>query len=226
MTSKQIVTQPMATKHAQKSLATQAKLIAAAQVLLLRQGFSATTVDQICAEAGLTKGSFFHQFSSKEALGRAAVDAWGDMGTRLYAQAWSDSNMNPLDQLHRMLDIMISFTTSRENPCVCLVGMMSQELAATNPDMRAACAKHLDDWTGHVVRLLGAAKLQHPPVVDFDVQRVGWLLNSVWQGSMLIAKTRQTPAMIASNLELIRDYVVSLFEPTRASRRAPPRKSV
>ncbi len=198
-------------KHAQQSAESQAKLIAAAQGLMVRQGYAATTVDQVCAEAGLTKGSFFHHYASKEALCRAAVDAWGEMGTQMYAQAWSDPSMDPLDQLYRMLDIMISFTTTRDQPCVCMVGMMSQELSATNPDLRAICAGHLNDWTQHVVRLLRAAKMRHRPAVNFDPERVGWLLNSIWQGSMLIAKTCQTPEMIVSNLELTRAYVSGQF---------------
>jgi TetR/AcrR family transcriptional repressor of nem operon len=210
-------------KHALRSAETRAKLIAATQRMMLRQGYAATTVDQICAEAGLTKGSFFHHFESKDAVGRAAVDAWGEMGTRLYSEAWADPASDPLDQLHRLLDIMISFTT-RDEPTLCMVGMMSQELALTNPGMREACARHLDDWTRMVVRMLAAAKRLHRPTVDFDPERVGWLLNSIWQGSMLIAKTRRTPDMIVSNLELARTYVASLFPPTRAasSRAAPP----
>lgn len=209
-----------ASKHARQSAESQERLIAATQGLMLRQGYAATTVDQICAEAKLTKGSFFHHYASKEAIGRAAIDAWGAMGTRLYAQAWSDPAMDPLDQLQRMLDIMISFATTREEPCLCMVGMMSQELALTNPELRAVCAKHLDDWTQHVVRLLSAAKRTRRPAVDFDPERVAWLLNSIWQGSMLIAKTRQTPHMIVSNLELTRAYVTSLFAALSATPRA------
>jgi TetR/AcrR family transcriptional repressor of nem operon len=200
-------------KHARRSAESQERLIAAAQALMLRQGYAATTVDQICAEAKLTKGSFFHHYASKEELCRAAIDAWGAMGTRLYSQAWSDPAMDPLDQLERMLDIMISFTTTREEPCLCMVGMMSQELSLTNPALRAVCAKHLADWTQHVVRLLAAAKRTRKPAVDFDPERAAWLLNAIWQGSMLIAKTRQVPETIVSNLELARTYVRGLFAP-------------
>ncbi|MBA3685889.1 MAG: TetR/AcrR family transcriptional regulator [Planctomycetes bacterium] len=212
------------TKHASQSEATQAKLIAAAQALMLRQGYAGTTVDEICAEAGLTKGSFFHHYASKEAICRAAVDAWGAMGTRLYAEASSDPNADPLDQLHRLFDIMISFTT-RDEPTLCMVGMMSQELALTNPAMRTVCAGHLEDWTRMVVRMLSEAKRVHWTAVDFDPVRVGWLLNAIWQGSMLIAKTRQSPEMIRSNLELARAYVVGLFANPPAPARAPRKRS-
>lgn len=46
-------------------------LIDATVRLMLKQGFAATSVDLICKEAGMTKGSFFHHFGSKGASGKA-----------------------------------------------------------------------------------------------------------------------------------------------------------
>lgn len=196
-----------------------AKLIGATVSLMLRQGFTATTVDQICAEAGLTKGSFFHYFDSKEAIGHAAVAWWGQMGTALYAEAWADDSLDPLAQLHRMFDIMIGFTQRPDGPCVCMVGMMSQELSQTHPLMREACSRELGVWTQNVAKLLSGAKEKHRPRQDFDPEAVAWFLNSIWQGSMLIGKTRQNPELIVSNLKLARAYIDSLFDLTGTKRR-------
>lgn len=190
---------------------TKSRLVLATVNLMLRQGYSATTVDQICADAGLTKGSFFHYFDSKEAIGHAAVEWWGQMGTALYAEAWADESMDPLKQLHRMFDIMISFTRRPDDPCVCMVGMMSQELSQTHPLMREACSRELGIWTQNVATMLRRAKEKHRPCQDFDPEAVAWFLNSIWQGSMLIGKTRQNPDLIVSNLQMARAYVDGLF---------------
>jgi TetR/AcrR family transcriptional regulator, transcriptional repressor for nem operon len=193
---------------------TREKLLSATVQLMLKQGFAATSVDQICAAAKLTKGSFFHHFASKEAIGKAAVEWWGNFGTALYAEAWKDAKADPLTQLHRMFDIMHGFTLRVDQVCTCMVGMMSQELAQTHPAMRVECAHQLDVWAGHVARLLRAAKKTHRPRQPFDPDRVAWFLQSIWQGSMLMAKTKQQPAMIRSNLKLARDFVDALFQPT------------
>jgi TetR/AcrR family transcriptional regulator, transcriptional repressor for nem operon len=199
-------------KNARNPTETKGKLVAATVGLMLKQGFAATTVDAICASAGLTKGSFFHHFESKEAVGKAAVEWWGRMGTALYAEAWNEASLDPLGQLHRMLDIMAGFTKRPGEACVCMVGMMSQELAATNPVMQEVCAKELQAWTENVTRLLSAAKKKHKPKAEFDPKAVAWFLNSLWQGSMLIGKTCQSQAMIRANLKLARSYVDGLFE--------------
>ena len=53
---------------------TRNRLLDASLHAIRAQGYAATTIDDICAAAGLTKGSFFHHFASKEALGVAAAD--------------------------------------------------------------------------------------------------------------------------------------------------------
>lgn len=192
--------------------ATRQRLIDATVRLMLRQGFAGTSVDMICSEAGVTKGSFFHHFESKEAIGRAAVEWWGRMGTSLYNVAWQNSSVGPLQRLHQMLDIMTGFTIRKDQDCVCMVGMMSQELSSTNPVMQAACAAELQSWTDNVARMLAEAKKQLRPVRDFDPKAVAWFLNSLWQGSMLVGKTASSQAMIRANLKIARDFVDSLFE--------------
>jgi TetR/AcrR family transcriptional repressor of nem operon len=188
---------------------TKRKLIDATVALMLRQGFNATTVDEICAGAGVTKGSFFHHFENKDDIGQAAVKAWGEFGTSLYAEAWQQP-AEPLEEIHRLFDIMEGLTR-RPEPCVCLVGMLSQEMAGEHADFRAACARELDGWTDKMRSRLEAAKQQLKPAVDFDAAEAAWFLNSLWQGSMLVGKTRQSPEMIRANLRLARVYVDSLF---------------
>ena len=49
------------------------KLLDAAVHVIRSKGYSAARVDDICVEAGLTKGAFFHHFASKEACAVAAA---------------------------------------------------------------------------------------------------------------------------------------------------------
>lgn len=191
---------------------TRQKLITAAVGLMLQQGYAGTSVDQICSAAGLTKGSFFHYFDSKEAICRAAVDWWGEFGTALYDEAWKDPEMDPLEQLHRFFDIMIGFNERPDQACVCMVGMMSQELSGINPAMRELCETHLQKWVEPVIRVLRAAQEKHPVKIPFEPEEVAWFLNSLWQGSMLIGKTRLDQQMTISNLKLARAWVDHFFD--------------
>jgi len=203
--------------------ATRRRLIEAGVALILRQGFHATTVDQVCAEAALTKGSFFHHFENKEALGRAIISAWSAYGTALYEKAWNGTETDPLVQVHAMIDIMIGFT-QRDEPCVCVIGMIAQELSGTSAVLREDCGRELGVWTTNVARLLEGAKMRHPPAQDFDALEVAWFLNSLWQGSMLVAKTQPDSTLIRDNLRLAHDYLDRLFPPTNPLKRKVAKK--
>ena len=49
------------------------KLLEAALQVIRTKGYAATTVDDICEQAGVTKGSFFHHFKSKDELALSAA---------------------------------------------------------------------------------------------------------------------------------------------------------
>lgn len=193
-------------------LPTKEKLVDAAVRLMVKRGFVATGVDDVCAEAGVTKGAFFHYFKSKEEIGVAALQRWADFGMALYAEAErQDITADPLGRVHRMLDIMTGFAEQPEECVCCLVGMFAQEMSFTNEHLRKGSARALGDWTSYVATLLKEAREIHKPVVDFDAEGVAWFLNSIWQGSMLIGKTQPDSAVVIRNLRYARDYMDSLF---------------
>ena len=60
---------------------TRTKLIAAARAAFARNGYGATTVEQIAEGAGFSKGAFYSNFNSKDEL--ALAIAYADVSTRL-----------------------------------------------------------------------------------------------------------------------------------------------
>ncbi len=201
---------------------TRKRLVAAAQDLVLERGFSASGVDQICERAGVTKGAFFHHFKSKDEIGIAALGAWAEFGMAIYAEARKAPANPPLARVHRFFDLMTGIMNDSPSPVTCVVGMMSQELAQANPVLRDVCSGYLGDWSEFARELLEEAKAAKKPQVDFNAADAAWFLNALWQGSMLVAKTRQEPRIVIRNLEQARAFIDSLFSGSAA---LPPRKT-
>ncbi len=59
-----------------RSIQTRARILQAAAEHFTRFGFEASSVDEICAAAGVSKGAFYHHFSSKQALFLALLEDW------------------------------------------------------------------------------------------------------------------------------------------------------
>jgi len=91
------------------------RLLDAAMQVIREQGYSATTVDDICGAAGVTKGAFFHHFKSKEDLGVAATAHFAEMAARLFRTAPFNEHADPLDRLLGYIDFRNAILTEIEN---------------------------------------------------------------------------------------------------------------
>lgn len=60
----------------QRSEETRTRIMEAAIKLFSTRGFTAASVDDICEEAGISKGAFYHHFETKQALFLALLEGW------------------------------------------------------------------------------------------------------------------------------------------------------
>ena len=60
----------------QRSEETRTKIMDSAVKLFSSHGYNASSVDDICKEAGISKGAFYHHFESKQMLFLALLDGW------------------------------------------------------------------------------------------------------------------------------------------------------
>ncbi|MFN3308872.1 MAG: TetR/AcrR family transcriptional regulator [Anaerolineales bacterium] len=69
-----------------RSVRTRARILQAAAEQFTRLGYEATSVDEICFAAGVSKGAFYHHFPSKQTLFLALLQNWvQDLESRLEA---------------------------------------------------------------------------------------------------------------------------------------------
>jgi len=63
-------------KRLQRSQETRSRLLQAAEICFAEDGYDATGVAKICQTAGVSKGAFYHHFSSKQALFLELLQQW------------------------------------------------------------------------------------------------------------------------------------------------------
>ena len=196
---------------------TKRHLLDAGIALMRRKGFNATSVDEICLAAEVTKGAFFHYFKSKEDLAKAAIILFRENKVSDFASAPFRKLADPLDRFFGRLDY-VKESYSGENRVTkgCLFGMFAQEMSFINPALRALCQEAFMEVANDVEKDLAEAKALHAPGADFDPNAISLLYVSVVQGSLMLAKTSESNQVLQANIEQFRRYVQSLFAPSPA----------
>jgi TetR/AcrR family transcriptional regulator, transcriptional repressor for nem operon len=192
------------------------KILEATLRLVRAQGFSATSVDDLCAAAGVTKGAFFHHFASKEALGVAAADHWAAVTSAFFATAPYHQVEDPLQRLLAYIQFRRDILRGELAEFTCLVGTMVQEVYAAHPSIGAACNASI---TAHAATLepdIAAAMRDRGWAPDGSA--TGWSAASlalhtqaVLQGAFILAKCTGGAAIAEESVDHLGRYVRMLF---------------
>src|SRR6266853_917116 len=178
------------------------RFLDAALQVIRTKGYSATRIEDICEAAGLTKGSFFHHFATKEDLALAAAAPYQKLA-------------DPLERLLGYVDFRIAILQGPLPDFTCLLGTMVQETYDTHPDIRAACYTHISAHAAQVAKVIAEAKRRYAPDAPWSAESLALHIQAVLQGAFILAKARQGPRVAADCLQHLRRYLETQFITTK-----------
>jgi TetR/AcrR family transcriptional regulator, transcriptional repressor for nem operon len=198
-------------QHTESQHESKTKLLDAALNVIRAKGYTATRIEDICDAAGLTKGSFFHHFKSKEELAIAATGHWSAVTGSAFVSAPYHDHADPLDRLLAYVDFRKFLLRGELPQFTCLAGTMAQEVYATHPAIRDACGASIGGHAATLEADIAAAMRRYGVAGDWNVQSLALYTQAVIQGAFVLAKAKDDPAVAAQCLDHLRHYLELLF---------------
>ena len=198
------------------------RLLEAALSVIRMKGYSATRVEDICAAAGVTKGSFFHHFDTKEELALEAAAFWDQITSGLFSTAEYHRRPQALDRLLAYVEMRKALLKGELPEFTCLVGTMVQEVYGTQPMIREACERSI---SGHAATLeadiaeamrdagikSGEPEGEGKTGADWTATSLALHTQAVIQGAFILAKAKGSAEFAAESLDHLRRYIELLF---------------
>lgn len=187
------------------------KILGAALKVIRERGYSATTVDDLCKEAGVTKGAFFHHFESKEDLAVKAANHWSEVTGQLFASADYHKEKDPLDQLLGYVAFRKELLKGEVAEFTCFVGTMVQETYGSSPSIRQACENSIFGHAATLESFIEGAKKRYAPKASWSTKGLAQHTQAVLQGSFILAKAKEDSSFAAESIDHLYRYIQLLF---------------
>ncbi|MGA7340178.1 MAG: TetR/AcrR family transcriptional regulator [Terracidiphilus sp.] len=201
------------------------RLLDAALYVIRAKGYSATRVEDVCAAAGLTKGSFFHHFKSKEELALAAAEHFSLRADGLFASAPYRSLPGPVDRLLGYVEFRKAILLGELPQFTCLLGTMVQETYETHPLIREACDNFIAAHARTVEADIAEAVATRGLRAGWTAESLALYTQAVIQGSFILAKARNSAQVAAACLDHLHRYLELLFAPEPSQPQHPQETS-
>ena len=183
------------------------RLMDAARTLIWENSYGSTSVDAICLNAGVRKGSFYHFFESKSTLAAEAIEAdWQAKRARL--DEMFSPQVPPLDRLRNYFDYIFDKQAAAHAKCGCVLGCpllsLGCEVSTQDPLIRTKVQEILGRQLKYFETAIrdahGEGSIAAP-----NPRSKARSLYALIQGAL-------TQARILDDLEVIRDARLGVFD--------------
>jgi len=188
------------------------KLVDAAISLIRQKGYSATSVDDLCGAARVTKGAFFHHFKSKEALAVASTNYWIERTDATFAQAPYHAHADPLERVLGYLEFRKAMLAGKLHEISCLAGTMVQETFASHPDIARACEASIYGHAATIEEDIAAAMKRYRVRARWTAASLALHTQAVLQGAFILAKAKGDADIAIQSVNHLRRYIELLFK--------------
>lgn len=192
---------------------TRTKILETALDLFHRGSFKGTSLNQVVAQAGVTKGALFHHFKGKSELGYAVVE---ECIQAHISETWVEPLATSVDPISDVVGILDHFGEMMEQQpeiieCGCPLNNLAQEMSTQDEDFRTRLVSLYKQWEAALEKALRAGIDAGNVKPGIDPAAAASAIVSLMEGSIGMIKVnrnaehvRKIDAGVRTMLELMR----------------------
>lgn len=198
-----------------KGEATRDRIVAAAEALILEKGYAGTTLDDVLAATGLTKGAFFHHFRNKADLARAVVERYAEVDFALFSEMSARADRLSDDPLERVLIFLGLFEEYLDGLGApfpgCVFASYTYESRQFGPEVHAYIRDRLRAWIGIYEGKLEALAAARPPALPVTARDLAEMMVTLVEGGFVMANALEDARWLQRQSQGFRRYLELLF---------------
>jgi AcrR family transcriptional regulator len=195
----------MSVRVLSKGEQTRERILDVAQDAVLHKGFAGTSLDEIIAEAGITKSGFFYHFKDKGDLAKALLQRYLDP----QADALNEDPLHGfLIFLKLFADLMGDMPNGHPG---CLVASYVYQDHLFSSEVRNLNAAGLSAWRKRFRARLDLIAQKYPPKIEINLDDMADMLSAVADGGIILSKSLRDPSLFPRQILQYRAYVRLVF---------------
>tara|TARA_R110000782_G_scaffold127769_1_gene219361 strand:- start:268 stop:903 length:636 start_codon:yes stop_codon:yes gene_type:complete len=205
----------MTVKVQTKGEQTRERLMDIAQDAVMRKGFAATSIDEIIAEAGITKSGFFYHFRDKNDLAKALLQRYLDDEWAVFHKLFEQADMLSEDPLHSFLiflklfaDLMTDLPSGHPG---CLVASYVYSEHLFSREVRNMTTEGHQIWRKRFGERLRKIAKRYPPESEVNLDDLADMLSAVADGGIILSKSLHDPMVLPKQILLYRSFIKATF---------------
>ena len=200
-----------------KGAQTRERLLEIAEAAVLAKGFGATSIDELIAEAGITKSGFFYHFRDKNELARQMMLRYVEENDRIFDDVFDRGRQLSDDPLQAFLitlkllaEIMRDLPNGHPG---CLVATFTYQERLFDRDVRDIATSAVRAWNERFRAALDEIASAYPPRDPVDIGDVADMFSCVVDGGIIMSRALGDPHRLERQILAFRSFVKLIFSP-------------
>jgi TetR/AcrR family transcriptional repressor of nem operon len=200
-----------------RGTATRERILEIAEAAVLAKGFAATSIEEVIAEAGITKSGFFYHFKDKNELAYELLRRYVSADMRviddIFARA-DDLTDDPLQSyliaIKLLAEVMADLPGCHPGCLIASICYQERLFDRRVMEFNRAALAHMNNRFRERLALVAD---RYPPREPVDLDALAEMVSCVVDGGIIMAKVMNDPVRLVRQVLAYRSFIKLQFAP-------------